>query len=565
MTEGAWHPPSSDPRWAAELTAAAPPATLSRMSSQPPKSNEPWWRTAAVYQVYVRSFFDTAGDGLGDLPGVTTQIPYLAALGVDAIWLSPVCRSPQADAGYDVADYRDIDPLFGTLADFDALLATAHGAGLRVIVDLVPNHTSSEHRWFREALASPPRSAARARYLFRPGRDGDDSQPPNDWLSMFGGSAWTRVEGPGSASEWYLHLFAEEQPDLDWTNGEVRDEFDSILRFWLDRGVDGFRVDVTHGLAKDPALPDLAGQLSHRGGRDTSDHPHWDRDEVHDVYRRWRTVTDAYDGERMFVGEAWVSSPRRLARYVRGDELHTTFDFDFLRAEWDATSFRRVIDETVDALASVGATPTWVLSNHDVIRPVTRYGDGDAGRRRARAAALLMFALPGGAYVYQGEELGLEEVRDIPDDCRQDPVFLRSNGTEIGRDGCRVPLPWSGAEPPFGFSSSEATWLPQPLTWSGVAVEHQAVDPTSTLSLYREALRLRREILAGAGPALEWVAAAPGVLAFRRTEAFACVVNVGSEPADLPEAFAGSTVLLASEPSASGDRLPGDSALWLST
>ena len=526
--------------------------------------SQPWWRTAAIYQVYVRSFSDSDGDGLGDLPGITARIPYIADLGVDAIWLNPVYPSPQADAGYDVADYRDIDARFGSLADFDALLAAAHAAGLRLIVDLVPNHTSSEHAWFREALASSPGSAARARYIFRPGRDGDDTRPPNDWTSMFGGPAWTRVDGPDGATEWYLHLFAREQPDLDWTNPDVRDEFDSILRFWLDRGVDGFRIDVAHGLTKDPALPDLDGRFSTRGGRDDGQHPHWDLDEVHDVYREWRTISDAYDGERTFVAEAWVSSPHRLARYLRSDELHTAFNFDFLRADWDAGTLRRVIDQNIDALGAVGATPTWVLSNHDVIRTVTRYGGGDDGLRRARAAALLMLALPGGAYVYQGEELGLEEVRDLPDDVRQDPAFWRTNGAEIGRDGCRVPLPWAGTAPPFGFSASDTTWLPQPASWSELTVERQAGDPTSTLSLYRDALRLRRQLLTGGGTSLEWLPAPDDALAFRRTGGFTCVVNTGRDAIDLPAELVGATVLLASGPTTRTGRLAGDSAVWLS-
>ena len=365
-------------------------------------SDAPWWRSAVIYQVYVRSFADSDGDGIGDLPGVRSRLGYIAELGVDAIWLNPFYPSPQADAGYDVSDYRGVDPSFGTLADFDALVADADRLGLRVIVDLVPNHTSSEHPWFRAALAAGPGSGERARYIFREGRGPKGNLPPNDWQSVFGGPAWARTPD----GQWYLHLFAPEQPDLDWTNDEVRAEFESILRFWLDRGVDGFRIDVAHGLAKDPALPDIAGGHTTSGAA-TVGHPHWDQDDVHEVWRQWRRVIDAYPREVVFVAEAWVDTPVQLARYLRPDELHTAFNFAFLLAPWDAAGLRAAIDSSIGALAAVGAPPTWVLSNHDVVRHVTRYGGGAEGLRRARSAALLMLALPGGAYVYQGEELGL--------------------------------------------------------------------------------------------------------------------------------------------------------------
>jgi alpha-glucosidase len=540
---------------------------LSRVPSpnEPTPSDHAWWRTAAIYQVYPRSFADANGDGVGDLGGIIAHLHDIAALGVDAIWLSPFYPSPQADAGYDVADYRDVDPLFGTLDDFDAMLEAAHDLDLRVIVDIVPNHTSSEHAWFRAALAAPPGSPERARYLFREGRGPDGSEPPNDWTSTFGGPAWTRlVDADDVPGQWYLHLFAPEQPDLDWTNEEVRDEFESVLRFWLDRGVDGFRIDVAHGLAKDPEMPDLAGRFRARSG-DREGHPHWDQDEVHEVFRDWRRVTDAYPGDRAFVAEAWVASPERLARYLRADELHTAFNFDFLRAPWDAAELRRIIDENIGALAAVGATPTWVLSNHDVVRPVTRYGGGELGTRRARAGALLMLALPGGAYVFQGEELGLPEVEDLPAEVRQDPVFLRTGGKEAGRDGCRVPLPWSGSEPPFGFSASGSTWLPQPVEWAALTVERQAGEAGSMLALYRSALRLRRQVVEQGAPlTLDWVESAPGVLAFHRSSRFACVVNVGDDEAPLPRELVGAEVILASDPNAAGDGvLPGGSAVWL--
>jgi alpha-glucosidase len=526
--------------------------------------NRPWWRDAVIYQIYVRSFADSDGDGVGNLVGIRSRLPYVLELGVDAIWLNPFYPSPQADAGYDVVDYRDVDPRFGTLADVDELLRDAHELGLRVIVDLVPNHTSSDHAWFRAALAAAPGSPERARYIFRDGRGPGGEEPPNDWGSNFGGPAWTRVTEPdGTPGQWYLHLFAPEQPDLDWTNDEVRAEFESILRFWFDRGVDGFRIDVAHGLAKDPEMPDLAGNFAISGPA-MEGHPHWDQDEVHDVYRAWRLVSDSYPGERTFVAEVWVQSPERLARYLRPDELHTAFNFNFLLAPWDPDGLRKAIDESMGALAGVGAPATWVLSNHDVVRHVTRYGGGELGTRRARAAALLMLALPGGAYVYQGEELGLPEVIDLPDAARQDPTFFRTGGEDRGRDGCRVPMPWSGQEPPFGFGPSGDPWLPQPAEWAELTVERQASDPASMLTHYRDALRLRRELPALGDGRLAWVEADPDVLAFQREPGFACVVNLGDTPVNLAEEVLpeGAVVVLASGPLEADGRIPGTTAVW---
>ncbi len=510
-----------------------------------------------IYEVYVRSFTDSDGDGVGDLAGIRSRLGHLGDLGVDAIWLTPFYPSPQADGGYDVADYRDVDGRFGTLADFDGLVADAHALGLRAIIDVVPNHTSDEHPWFVAALAAGPDSAERARYIFREGR-GHGDEPPNDWRSVFGGPAWTRVPD----GQWYLHLFAPEQPDLDWSNNEVRTEFESILRFWLDRGVDGFRIDVAHGLFKDPALPHVHGSFEAAGPAEEG-HPFWDRDEVHEVYRQWRQISDSYPGDVTFVGEAWVRSPRRLARYVRPDELHTAFNFDFLLAPWDAAALRQSIDRSIEAITAVGGLPTWVLSNHDVVRHVTRYGGGELGTRRARAAVMLMLALPGGAYVYQGEELGLAEVTDLADEVLQDPTFRRSGGTERGRDGCRVPLPWSGQQPPFGFGPERGVgvpWLPQPTAWASLTVKRQQVDPTSMLSLYRQALR-RRKLLAEHGP-LVWVEAGDNVVAFSRQPGFGCVVNLGTEP--VVSSIHG-RVDLSSSPLTSGEVIPGDTAVWYTT
>jgi alpha-glucosidase len=434
-----------------------------------------------------------------------------------------------------------------------------------VIVDLVPNHTSDEHPWFRAALAAAPGSAARRRYLFRDGRGPDGSRPPNDWQSTFGGGAWTRITEPdGTPGQWYLHLFDTKQPDLDWTNEEVRAEFRSILRFWLDRGVDGFRIDVAHGLAKDAALPDVGTVHPTDGPAPApAGHPHWDQDEVHDVYRDWRRLSDRYGGERAFVGEAWVATPERLARYVRRDELHTAFNFEFLLAPWDAAALRTAIDRSIEQLAAVGAPATWVLSNHDVVRHVTRYGGGEVGVRRARAAALLMLALPGGAYVYQGEELGLAEVEDLPDDIRQDPTFVRTGGAVTGRDGCRVPLPWSGAAPPFGFGPAGTPWLPQPASWATLTAAHEDDDPSSMLWLYRDALAQRRRHPALGDGTMTWIASRPDVLAFRRSPGFACVVNFGARPLDVDElGLAGAAVLLASVPLERDDAVPSTATVW---
>ncbi len=545
-------------------------------------AGEGWWRTAVVYQIYLRSFADGDGDGVGDLAGLRARLDHVARLGADAIWINPWYPSPMADGGYDVADYRDVDPVYGTLDDARATIAEAHALGLRVLLDLVPNHTSSLHPWFTAALAAPPGSPERERYLFRDGRDGGE-RPPNDWRSVFGGPAWTRIEEPGGApGQWYLHLFAPEQPDLNWADARVRAAFDDVLRFWFDLGVDGFRIDVAHGLAKAPGLPDLG--YDERDGassglllaEDVEDHPHWDVDAVHEIYRSWRAIADAYGG-RVFVAEAVVGAPHRVARYLRPGTLHTAFNFAFLRCPWDAARLRRVIDETTSALGAVGAPPTWVLSSHDETRLVTRLGREDTrardpaeerdepvdlalGRRRARAAALLMLALPGGAYVFQGEELGLEQVADLPDEVLRDPMFARSGGRVRGRDGCRVPLPWSGEAPPFGFGPpGSAPWLPQPAAWGALTAEAQERDPSSTLSLYREALRLRREHGSAEDHDLRWLEAPEGVLHFARGPRLRCALNLAATPFPLP---AGWRPLLTSAPLTTAGLEP-DTAAWL--
>ncbi|MFG2098821.1 glycoside hydrolase family 13 protein [Streptomyces sp. NPDC048612] len=522
-----------------------------------------WWRDAVIYQVYPRSFADGNGDGMGDLAGVRARLPYLRDLGVDAVWLSPFYASPQADAGYDVADYRVIDPMFGTLADAEAVIRDAHRLELRVIVDLVPNHCSDQHAWFRRALAEGPGSTLRERFHFRKGRGENGEEPPNDWESLFGGPAWTRVPD----GEWYLHLFAPEQPDFNWDHPAVRDEFRSILRFWLDLGVDGFRVDVAHGLVKAPGLPDMGRgeQLKLLGNQVL---PFFDQDGVHAIYRSWRTVLDEYSaghrpgslpGERIAVAEAWTPSADRTALYLRPDELHQAFNFHYLDTGWDAAALREAVASSLAAMRPVAAPTTWVLSNHDVVRHRTRLG---GGLDRARAATLLMLALPGSAYLYQGEELGLPEVTDLPDEVRQDPSFFRDTGQEGLRDGCRVPLPWSGDESPYGFGDG-GSWLPQPDDWAPLTVEAQTGDPASTLEFYRTALALRRSHPGlGAGDAVEWLDAPDGVLAFRRPGGLVCTVNTTGAPATLP---APGRLLLASRQLdvPEGDVvLPADTAVW---
>ncbi|MGW7199987.1 glycoside hydrolase family 13 protein [Streptomyces chryseus] len=522
-----------------------------------------WWRGAVIYQVYPRSFCDGDGDGTGDLAGVRAKLPYLAELGVDALWFTPWYLSPLADGGYDVADYRTIDPAFGTLGEAEKLIAEARELGIRTLVDIVPNHVSHQHAWFRAALAAGPGSPERELFHFRPGRGERGELPPNDWPSQFSGRTWTRVED----GEWYLHLFTPEQPDLNWAHPAVRREHEDVLRFWFERGVAGVRIDSAALPVKEPSLADFVEGVD--------PHPYVDRDELHDIYRSWRRIADTYGA--VFVGEVWLPDPDRFARYLRPDELHTAFNFNFLACPWDPARLRRAIDDTLAEHAPVGAPATWVLCNHDVTRTVTRYGRADTGfdfaakafgtptdlergTRRARAAALLTLALPGSVYLYQGEELGLPEA-EIPLDRIQDPMHHRSGGTDPGRDGCRVPLPWQADAPYSGFGPGPAEpWLPQPEGWSRYAADLQSGDRGSMLSLYRRALELRRrEPGLGDGP-MAWLPTGPGVLAFTRGEGLVCVVNLGDEPVRLP-AYA--VLLIGSGPLTGDGLLPKDTAVWL--
>jgi alpha-glucosidase len=515
--------------------------------------------------VYPRSFADAGGDGVGDLDGVREKIGYLELLGVDALWLCPVMRSPMVDGGYDVSDPRDIDPVFGDLADMDLLIEEAHAADVKVVMDLVPNHTSDQHPWFRAALAAGPGSDERDRYIFRDGRGPDGGLPPNNWPSVFGGPAWTRVAEPdGTPGQWYLHLFAPEQPDLNWDNSDVVEDLETTLRFWLDRGIDGFRIDVAHGMAKPAGLPDMEitdNRLLANDDRDIR----FNNESVHEIHRKIRKVLDSY-ADRVTIGEVWVSDNERFGRYVRPDELHMAFNFRLAETPFDAESVRAAIENSIDAVAAVGAAPTWTLSNHDVEREVTRYdepgggrdeaGRGDVGLARARAMALVELALPGAVFVYNGAELGLPNV-DLPDEVLQDPAWERSGHTERGRDGCRVPIPWEGDRPPFGFTAGDP-WLPMPAQWAALTVERQLENVQSTLSLYREALELRATRPEFAGEDVAWYGSPPGCLAFRRDGGLTCALNTTAVAIPLPPG----EVLFASASVADGT-LPPNTAVWL--
>jgi alpha-glucosidase len=547
-----------------------------------PSATDPlWWRSAVIYQIYIRSFADGNGDGTGDLAGVRSRLSYLRDLGVDAIWFTPWYKSPLADGGYDVEDYFGIDPSFGDLEQAEALIREALALGIRTIIDIVPNHISDQHPWFRAALASPAGTPPRERFWFRPGRGKNGDEMPNHWVSNFQGDTWTRTTNPdGTPGEWYLHLFTPEQPDLNWNHPDVRKLHEDVLRFWFDRGVAGVRIDSAALLIKDPELPEVPDDVK------PGEHPNVDRDEVHDVYRSWRAIADSYPGSRVLVGEVWMPDTERFAKYLREDEMHTAFNFDFMTRPWDAAQLRESIDSMLAAHAPVGAPSTWVLSNHDVTRPVTRYGRDDTsfafatkrfhtptdlalGMRRARAAALLSAALPGSLYVYQGDELGLPEAEDLPLELLQDPMHFRSDGVDPGRDGCRVPLPWSGTEPPYGFTpegASSAPWLPQPTDWANLTVEAEAGNTGSMLSLYRTALSIRRSHPALGDGELTWLdgdgfGPESGVLAFSRGLGFVSVTNLSGAPVELPSY---TRLLLASTPLEDG-LLPSDSTAWLRT
>jgi alpha-glucosidase len=516
-----------------------------------------WWSTALFYQVYPRSFRDSDGDGVGDLDGVTAKLDYLKALGVDAIWLNPVMVSPMADNGYDVADPRDVDPLFGGIEALDRLTDAAHRLGMKVTMDLVPNHTSSQHPWFQAALAASPDSDQRERYIFRDGRGPGGIHPPNNWVSIFGGPAWTRiVDADGHPGQWYLHLFDAEQPDLNWENPEVFDDLEKTLRFWLERGVDGFRIDVAHGMAKPPGLPDMEVIKAEVLLADMDDDPRFNNDGVHEIHRQIRSVFDDYP-DAVAIGEVWVYDNEQFSRYVRDDELHLGFNFRLLRAKFDATDIRGAIENSMTAAAMVDAVPTWTLANHDVDRESTRYGGGPIGLARARAMALVMLALPGAAFIYNGEELGLPNV-ELPDEALRDPVWERSGHTRRGRDASRVPMPWQGDIPPFGFSDNPDTWLPLPPEWAALTVQKQLDDPDSTLAFFRRAIELRHSRPEFGGSEVEWLESPTDSLVFRVSGGVVCAINAGHRAMALPDG----EVLMTSDALVDG-KLPPNAAAWL--
>lgn len=541
-----------------------------------------WWRHAVIYEVYPWSFVDGDGDGVGDLAGAITRLDDLAGLGADAVWFTPWFPSPWVDGGYDVSDYENVDPRLGTLDDLDRLVREAHQRGLRVVMDMVANHTSDQHPWFQAALSAPPGSPERSRYFFRDGRGPDGSEPPNNWICGFGGSAWRRTTDPdGSPGQWYLHTFSPEQPDLNWGEPSVAEGVLGAVDFWFRRGIDGVRVDAAPAMWKVDGLPDATYDPEEGfNSRSWVDSPHWDADGIHGILRAWRHLADSFTPPRMIVVESVVSSPDRLAAYLRPDEAHTAFNFDFLYAGWDADRLRSAIAEAIPAHASVGATPTWALGSHDETRVVTRLGRGDTqagnlafdhvepgsldrerGSRRARAAALIQLGLPGMACIYQGDELGLPEVMDLPPEAlATDPVYTRTGGAARGRAGCRVPLPWAGQQPPYGFSPNDAQpWLPQPADWGGYAVAAQRGDDGSFLEFYRRALALRRRLGTGDLADFGWVTTDGPVLAFDSGR-LRVVANlgIGIELLD-PDA----TVLIASG-ELPGGGLPPDTTVWLS-
>jgi alpha-glucosidase len=547
-----------------------------------------WWRTAVIYQIYPKSFADANGDGIGDIAGIRSRLPYLADLGVDAVWVSPWYRSPDRDGGYDVEDFRQIDPRFGDVAEAEALIRDAHKLGLRVIADIVPNHVSDQHPWFRAALATTPGSAEWDLFHAVAGKGADGSEPPNDWRSVFGGPAWDPIlNATGTPTGfWYLHLFDATQPDLNWEHPAVRDEFEDVLRFWFDRGLDGFRIDVATSLVKAPGYPD-----EHRApGADVGlslevleGQPQWNRPGVHDIWRSWRRVADAFDPPRVFVGEVWADSPAGLAAYLRPDELHTVFNFDYMLCPWDAARLRTTVDASLATAGLVDAPATWVLESHDKPRVRTRFaldaagmdindrsgpGNDALGALRGRAATLFMLGLPGSAYLYQGQELGLREVWELPAEVRQDPAFARTNGADGLRDGCRVPIPWTDERPGCGFGVTGESWLPMPLDWGAASVARQDRNPLGALALVRRALRLRRAEAALRVGVMTWVAHEdPDVLVLRRSGGaegdIVVAMNCGASPAHV----AGGELLAASTPGVhavgGGVLLPPDTAVWL--
>ncbi|QBI18196.1 hypothetical protein ER308_00475 [Egibacter rhizosphaerae] len=514
-------------------------------------ADRPWWSDAVGYEVYIRSFADGDGDGVGDLHGLADRLDHLAWLGIDIVWISPCYPSPRHDGGYDVADYlRAADDLGGDAA-LDRVIGGAHDRGMRVVLDLVPNHTSSEHPWFQRARRSRD-APERSRYLWRdgatPGPPEQGGTPPNNWVSHFGGPAWSydRV-----TDQWWCHLFLPEQPDLDWSDPEVSAAFEEILESWFARGVDGFRIDVAHGLVKHPDLPDLPPATGPDrvdpaeaanpvdpaeaanpidpddplDAHDQLDHRYdVNQEGVRDVYRRWRRIADRHGA--LLLGEVYLLDPEQLSPYLSGDGLHLAFWFGSVHTEWDAAAVRGVLRRGADVAPGHVA---WIIGSHDVSRAPTRFGGGDIGRRRALALATLQFCLPGVPFVYQGDELGLEDVA-VPPERADDPIVTRAGVTARSRDVCRTPMPWAPG-PGLGFSGaadpSPEPWLPMGPRRDTDTVSVQREDPDSLLHRWRALVALRHSEPALVEAPVEWLTEEGPVIAFRRGPLIT-VANAGS-------------------------------------
>ncbi len=497
-----------------------------RPAGEAGSGTERWWHDRVGYQIYIRSFSDSDGDGIGDLAGIEGRLDYLAALGIDFIWVTPFYPSPMADWGYDVADYCDVDPRFGSTADLDRLVEEAHRRSMRVVIDLVPNHTSDHHAWFRSAVADP---TGRHRDYYVWADPAPDGGPPNNWVGYFGGPAWTLDEASG---QYYLHLFLPEQPDLNWRNPAVADEFDAIIRFWLDRGVDGFRVDVCGGLVKDAELrsnPEV-GTWDPDGTRweqwEAFEHRHdVFQPESLDVFRRWRSIVDEYGA--WLMGETYTLDPEGLATLVPGDGLHGGFWFEPMHIEWDVEQIRHALAAPADLL---GDRLLWAASSHDMARSPTRFGGGDGGRERTFVLNVLLSCLPGVPVLYQGEELGLVD-GEVPASAKLDPVGP-DDDVAAGRDGCRTHMPWCSG-PANGFSEG-TPWLSSRERDAAETAEAQLADPGSWYGAYRSLLAARRAISPLTGQDVTWMDGGAGPVVHYRRGSVGVAANTSEEPSAVP-------------------------------
>ena len=524
-----------------------------------------WWRTAAIYEIFVRSFADGNGDGIGDIPGIISRLPYIAGLGVDAIWLTPFYPSPQADTGYDVANYCDVEPMYGTLADFDQMVEKAHALGLKVFIDIVPNHTSSQHPWFQAALKAQPGSAERNRYIFRDGKGPNGKYPPNNWESWFAAKAWEKVPG-ANEKQWYLHMFSDQQPDLNWRNQEVRDEFDRILTFWLDRKIDGIRVDAPTVLIKPADFKDVALDP---GDEEDELTPEDNLPELFPIYQHWREVLDRY-GPRCAIGEVFPDTPEEgLRNFIKKAKMNQIFCFDYQKAPWYAEDVRDLIDEWLEEASEYNTTPVWVANTHDMTRQASRLGlrdldnvpegirntdrqpDRRLGDRRARAMAMLTLWLPGAVCLYYGEELGL------PDDTKIRTKDLIDKIAE--RDGCRMPMPWEAKKPAFGFSATGKAWMKPPAIYAEYAVDAEENNPNSTLKLYRQLLKLRKELKLPLGE-IQYLKETEDDVIVARNGSVCLAINFGDDAVKMPK---GSIIARSLPNLKEGGMLPGGAAVWL--